>query len=114
MASKWRKAKIALGLNLCYYVPKPIDDDDDDSSPSGERLSDAALLSRPAPAGSWSSFRLSRNSSRSRSTEVCSPIESPLFFYAPSIIEVYLVIFSPVEIGLSAYTCICKGDGAYT
>lgn len=71
MASKWRKAKIALGLNLCYYVPKPIDDDESPSS--GERLSDAALLSRPAPAPSWSSFRLSRSSSRSRSTEkTCS------------------------------------------
>ncbi|KAH1030603.1 hypothetical protein J1N35_042777 [Gossypium stocksii] len=47
MGSKWRKAKLALGLNLCAYLPRTLDDDDDgySSLPSTERLSDAALLS---------------------------------------------------------------------
>ncbi|KAJ6322972.1 hypothetical protein OIU77_012743, partial [Salix suchowensis] len=42
MGSKWRKAKLALGLNLCVYVPRTLDDS---AAPSSERLSDAALLS---------------------------------------------------------------------
>lgn len=46
MGSKWRKAKLALGLNMCLYVPR---DPDEDSSPSSSRLSDAVSLS-PASA----------------------------------------------------------------
>ena len=53
MGSKWKKAKVALGLNLCMFVPRTLDDGD--SSPPhaavSERLSDAALLS-PA-AANW-------------------------------------------------------------
>ncbi|GAB4854956.1 hypothetical protein Ancab_023544 [Ancistrocladus abbreviatus] len=52
MGSKWRKAKLALGLNLCYYVPRTLDDD---SPTSSDSFSDAALLSHP-PAASWTSF----------------------------------------------------------
>lgn len=62
---------MALGLNLCYYVPRVVDDDDD-SSPASERFSDAALLSRP-PAEtsepvSGRRLRLSRSSSKSEKT----------------------------------------------
>ncbi|XP_059628323.1 E3 ubiquitin-protein ligase WAV3 [Cornus florida] len=74
MASKWRKAKIALGLNLCVYVPGTVDDE----SPPSERLSDAALLSpsyTPAapttPTPSSRGLRLSKSMSRS-SKKICS------------------------------------------
>ncbi|KVI06872.1 probable E3 ubiquitin-protein ligase EDA40 isoform X1 [Cynara cardunculus var. scolymus] len=71
MASKWKKVKMALGSNLCVYVPTP---DEDVSPPQSERCSDVALLS-PATdqwtrGGSaslpWSSaLRLSRSFNRS-------------------------------------------------
>ncbi|KAI3776700.1 hypothetical protein L1987_46488 [Smallanthus sonchifolius] len=51
MGSKLRKVKMALGSNLCVFVPK--DDDTDVSPPQSERCSDAALLP-PAPAEQWS------------------------------------------------------------
>ncbi|KAL3523461.1 hypothetical protein ACH5RR_016295 [Cinchona calisaya] len=49
-SSKWRKVKMALGMNLCVYVPRTHGHIDDSSSsppppPSFERLSGAALLS---------------------------------------------------------------------
>ncbi|XP_021840004.2 E3 ubiquitin-protein ligase WAV3 isoform X2 [Spinacia oleracea] len=75
MASKWRKAKQALGLNLCYHVPKTMVDDDDESPPMSERVSDAALLSRPitaAAAAAAASGRLSKSFSRKHSSETCS------------------------------------------
>ncbi|GMY08775.1 E3 ubiquitin-protein ligase WAV3-like [Fagus crenata] len=80
MGSKWRKAKLALGLNLCVVVPRTLED-----SPStlgaSERHSDAALLS-PAdsnmafsgpiiPSPSSHSLRLSKSSSKS-SKQTCS------------------------------------------
>lgn len=58
MGSKWKKVKLALGMNLCVFVPKTLEDDSS-SSPSlpdcdsTERFSDAALLS-PAHWGSSS------------------------------------------------------------
>ncbi|KAI3508687.1 hypothetical protein L1887_23699 [Cichorium endivia] len=73
MGSKWRKVKMALGSNLCVYVPPA---DGDVSPPHSERCSDAALLS-PVPdqwslGGSatvprpWSpALRLSKSLSRS-------------------------------------------------
>lgn len=76
MASAWRKAKIALGLNLCIHVPRTLDD----ASPSDDttgRFSDAATSSpastgsatrrsRPmTPATSASGLRLSKSGSRS-------------------------------------------------
>ncbi|XP_022765377.1 uncharacterized protein LOC111310317 isoform X2 [Durio zibethinus] len=78
MGSKWRKAKLALGLNLCAYLPRTLDDDDYCSLPSTERLSDAALLSpsnwenmaspRPiTPLPSSHGLRLSKSLSRSSS-----------------------------------------------
>ncbi|XP_039002565.1 E3 ubiquitin-protein ligase WAV3-like isoform X1 [Hibiscus syriacus] len=82
MGSKWRKAKMALGLNLCAYLPRTSDDGDYRSLPSGERLSDAALLSpsnstnmaasRPmTPSLSAHGLRLPRSSSKS-SKQTCS------------------------------------------
>lgn len=80
MGSKWRKAKLALGLNLCAYLPRTLDDDDDGyfSLPSTERLSDAALLSPLSsvnmaasgpmtPLPSANGLRLSKSLSRSAS-----------------------------------------------
>ncbi|KAK8531833.1 hypothetical protein V6N13_131191 [Hibiscus sabdariffa] len=78
MGSKWRKAKLSLGLNLCAYLPRTSDDDDYCSLPSTERLSDAALLSpsnsanmaasRPmTPSPSAHGLRLPRSLSRSAS-----------------------------------------------
>ncbi|XP_050209947.1 E3 ubiquitin-protein ligase WAV3-like isoform X2 [Mercurialis annua] len=78
--SKWRKAKIALGLNLCVFVPKTLEDLPQSSSQEqmqvhGERLSDAALLSpnnweaRPmTPTPSSHGLKLSRSSSKSSKT----------------------------------------------
>lgn len=60
MSSKWRKAKLALGLNLCAYIPPETND-------MPEKSSDDALLSQ----NKWSfgSARLSK--SFSRSSKVC-------------------------------------------
>ncbi|PIN08526.1 Anaphase-promoting complex (APC), subunit 11 [Handroanthus impetiginosus] len=85
MGSKWRKVKLALGLNLCVYGPRnhvaDNDDDEDSMPPAGppsERRSDAALLS---PPGDWTSapatpasnrLRLSKSLSRSSSKKTCS------------------------------------------
>ncbi|KAL8199595.1 hypothetical protein R6Q57_013163 [Mikania cordata] len=73
MGSKWRKLKMALGSNLCVYVPPA---DTDVSPPQSERFSDAALL--PSAPEQWSlggsgtaprpwspALRLSRSLSRS-------------------------------------------------
>ncbi|XP_021625688.1 E3 ubiquitin-protein ligase WAV3 isoform X1 [Manihot esculenta] len=75
MGSKWRKAKLALGLNLCSYVPRTLEDSPPASS---ERLSDAALLSptnwdsRPmTPTPSSHGLRLSKSGSKS-SKQTCS------------------------------------------
>ncbi|GER51269.1 zinc finger C3HC4-type RING finger family protein [Striga asiatica] len=81
MGSKWRKVKMAFGLNLCVYGPKNLvadNDDDEDSRPPSERRSDAALLS---PPGDWTSapptpgsikLRFSKSLSRSSSKKTCS------------------------------------------
>ncbi|KAF5959547.1 hypothetical protein HYC85_000756 [Camellia sinensis] len=75
MGSKWRKAKLALGMNLCVYVPRTIDDGDY-SPPLSERGSDAALLSPSVsmpmtPTPSSHGLRLSKSMSRS-SKKTCS------------------------------------------
>uniref|UniRef100_A0A1S3Z9T0 Uncharacterized protein n=1 Tax=Nicotiana tabacum TaxID=4097 RepID=A0A1S3Z9T0_TOBAC len=54
MGSKWAKVKLALGLNLCTYIPRTLDNDDDDEDSSSsvsdpEKNSGAALIS-PATA----------------------------------------------------------------
>lgn len=83
MASKWKKAKVALGLNLCMFVPRTLDDDSPPHTVVSERLSDAALLSpanwnnntsssRPTtPVPSFHGLKLSKSSSKS-SKQTCS------------------------------------------
>lgn len=69
MGSKWRKAKLALGLNMCLYVPQTVEQD---SSPSPSRFSDAVSLSPAAalsrgstPTPSSSGLRLSKSGPKS-------------------------------------------------
>ncbi|KAG1359758.1 E3 ubiquitin-protein ligase WAV3 [Cocos nucifera] len=76
MGSTWRKAKLALGLNLCVYVPKAIDDASPSDDPSG-RSSNVAVVSPPSgtsdfralmpttPTPTSSGLRLSKSGSRS-------------------------------------------------
>ncbi|KAL8123561.1 E3 ubiquitin-protein ligase WAV3-like [Apium graveolens] len=53
MSSKWRKAKLALGLNLCVYVPPhPINSDHALLSP----VTSPAILTSPSPRFSTSFF----------------------------------------------------------
>ncbi|KAL9165725.1 hypothetical protein ABFS82_06G189400 [Erythranthe guttata] len=86
MGSKWRKVKLALGMNLCVYGPRNhvADNDDDYDSlpppPPSQRRSDAALLSPPCdwtsvpatPAPASNRLRLSKSLSRSSSKKTCS------------------------------------------
>ncbi|KAE9611417.1 hypothetical protein Lal_00011482 [Lupinus albus] len=83
MVSKWKKAKVALGMNFCMMLPKTLHEDD--SFPPtvvSERLSGAALFSpvanwemgstRPTtPVPSFYGLKLSKSSSNS-SKETCS------------------------------------------
>ncbi|XP_061347041.1 E3 ubiquitin-protein ligase WAV3-like isoform X1 [Gastrolobium bilobum] len=80
MGSKWKKAKVALGLNLCMFVPRTLDDDSPPATVVSERLSDAALLS-PAnwdtgssrsttPVPSLHGLKLSKSASKS-SKQTC-------------------------------------------
>ncbi|XP_028756967.1 E3 ubiquitin-protein ligase WAV3-like, partial [Neltuma alba] len=56
MGSKWRKVKLALGMNMCVYVPRALDDS---SSPlnSVARASDAHSRSSVSPADHSSGYR---------------------------------------------------------
>ncbi|CAG7892142.1 unnamed protein product [Brassica rapa] len=71
MGSKWRKAKIALGVNLCLYVPKTLEEE-------SRRSNDAVSLSpvtvpRPTtPVPSSSGLRLPRSFSKSSSKKTCA------------------------------------------
>ncbi|KAJ1694586.1 hypothetical protein LUZ63_011284 [Rhynchospora breviuscula] len=89
MGSRWRKAKLSLGLNLCVYVPKTLDEITSSSSstvPSPSVVSpDAAALPSPVapgssdftmlmpttPTPSSSGLRLSKSGSRS-SKKTCA------------------------------------------
>lgn len=89
MGSRWRKAKLSLGLNLCVYVPKTLDEIPSSSaapSPSAATVSsDAAVLASPVASGpsdftmlmpttptpSSSGLRLSKSGSRS-SKKTCA------------------------------------------
>ncbi|XP_030472993.1 E3 ubiquitin-protein ligase WAV3-like isoform X1 [Syzygium oleosum] len=82
MASKWRKAKLALGLNLCVYVPRTLEEPPSNNlDASTDRLSNAALLSpgnwdgdgpRPmTPTPSSRGLKLYRSGSKS-SKQTCS------------------------------------------
>lgn len=78
MGSKWRKAKIALGLNLCVYVPGSHDDASPSAMDGAARFSDVSSASHAAdrdldslpktpttPTPSSSGLRLSKTGSRS-------------------------------------------------
>lgn len=76
MGSKWRKVKLALGVNTCLFVPQTLED----SSSSTARLSDSVSLStghgsnrRPTtPTPSSSGLRLSFTGSKSSSKKTCA------------------------------------------
>ncbi|CAN8287219.1 unnamed protein product [Cochlearia groenlandica] len=72
MGSKWRKMKLALGLNLCTYLPRTIDEQSHTALNSTERLSDVSLLSPlnwpMTPTPSSQGLKSSRNSSKSSKT----------------------------------------------
>ncbi|KAG9445631.1 hypothetical protein H6P81_011759 [Aristolochia fimbriata] len=82
MASKWRKAKLALGMNLCVFVPR-TDDDASSSIDLAGRFSDAVSISSPSsksdarpttpstPIPSSSGLRLAKTGSRS-SKKTCA------------------------------------------
>ncbi|XP_010483723.1 PREDICTED: uncharacterized protein LOC104762178 isoform X1 [Camelina sativa] len=79
MGSRWRKAKLALGLNLCLYVPKTLEDSSSSSSSSPLRRSDDAvslspvMVPRPTtPTPSSSGLRLPRSISKSSSKKTCA------------------------------------------
>lgn len=93
MASKWRKAKIALGLNLCVYVPRTREEEEDVGSStsssievtrrfsnatslspsysSGSRHSESRLLPPTTPTPSSSGLRLGKSGYRS-SKKTCA------------------------------------------
>ncbi|KAF8084872.1 hypothetical protein N665_0694s0006 [Sinapis alba] len=74
MGTKWRKMKLALGMNLCTYLPRTLDESPPTLN-STERLSDVALLSPlnwpMTPTPSSHGLKLSRNSSK-KSSKTCS------------------------------------------
>ncbi|KAM7502133.1 hypothetical protein LguiB_001037 [Lonicera macranthoides] len=88
MGSKWRKAKLALGLNTCLYVPRTLEDtspfDEDAGRPSdasyrssslspSERNSDCRLEMPKTPTPSSSGLRLSKHGAKpsKRTCAIC-------------------------------------------
>lgn len=80
MGSKWRKAKVALGLNLCVYVPSTSEEASPPLDAAGRfsdvtsfssshsptaRSSDSRLAMPTTPTPSSSGLRLSKTGSRS-------------------------------------------------
>lgn len=104
--SKWRKAKLALGLNMCLYVPEARDRDSSPSpsSPSSNstitttatqpRLSDAVSLSPSGQATSPSSsaHRLSK-SGNPKSSKVISRQTHFYFCFCHIILKGYYFYF---------------------
>lgn len=70
MGSNWRKAKLALGLNLCVYAPPGTVDDD--SPPTSEKCSDAVLLPPSVSPGSGSLGSARESKRLSKSPKVCN------------------------------------------
>ncbi|XP_038706283.1 E3 ubiquitin-protein ligase WAV3-like [Tripterygium wilfordii] len=66
MGSKWRKAKLALGLNSCMYVPQTLEEPSTSTTSPALRSSDAVLVS-PSTSSSSSSrlLRLSKSGPKS-------------------------------------------------
>lgn len=102
MGSKWRKAKLALGLNTCLYVPKTLEDSPAATATAaaaaaavvGGRFSDAVSLSPTTPnrnsdchvdmpttpTPSSSGLRLPKHHS-SKSTKVRKKIQIFIYFF---------------------------------
>lgn len=89
MGSKWRKVKLALGLNLCVYTPRNniADNDEEDGSlpPSSYRHSDAALLS---PVADWTSAPPTPGSNRLKLSKSLSRSSSKVYLF----VELHLFI----------------------
>lgn len=106
MGSKWKKAKLALGLNLCVFVPRTSDDLD--LPPATERLSDAALLSpvnwdmassrssSAAPAASSHALTLSKSASKSSKVSLLSFNNLHFFLHCCSGFRNFNEIGSPI------------------
>lgn len=74
MGSKWRKAKLALGLNMCLYVPPTdVEQRDSSSSPSPARLFSRSSHGSTTPTPSSSGLRLptSPDSNNKRTCAIC-------------------------------------------
>ncbi|KAG6736972.1 hypothetical protein POTOM_060081 [Populus tomentosa] len=73
MGSKWRKAKLALGLNMCLYVPPTDVEQRDSSSPSPARLFSRSSHGSTTPTPSSSGLRLptSPDSNNKRTCAIC-------------------------------------------
>lgn len=74
MGSKWRKAKLALGLNMCLYVPPTdVEQRDSSSSPSPARLFSRSSHGSITPTPSSSGLRLpaSPDSNNKRTCAIC-------------------------------------------
>lgn len=73
--SKWRKVKLALGLNTCLYLPKTTDDDDSPHSPamsSRSRSSDVRHRMPTTPTPSSSGLQNSKYGIKSSSKRLCA------------------------------------------
>ncbi|KAI3748234.1 hypothetical protein L6452_11188 [Arctium lappa] len=75
--SKWRKMKLALGLNTCLYVPKTTDDDESLHSPSSRsrappRVSDVRHRMPTTPTPSSSGLKMSKYGIKSSSKQICA------------------------------------------
>ncbi|CAH1437916.1 unnamed protein product [Lactuca virosa] len=72
--SKWRKVKLALGLNTCLYVPKTADDNESPPSPSSRSRKSSDIRHRmpTTPTPSSSGLQLSKYSIKSSSKRICA------------------------------------------
>ncbi|KAJ0908834.1 putative transcription factor C2H2 family [Helianthus annuus] len=75
--SKWRKMKLALGLNTCLYVPESSDDGESVKS-SSRSCSDARRRLPITPTPSSSGLRVSKYSDKSTSEPVCAICLMPM------------------------------------
>ncbi|CAK7332289.1 unnamed protein product [Dovyalis caffra] len=74
MGSKWRKAKIALGLNMCLYVPPTdVEQHDSSSSPSPAKIFSHSSQGPTTPTPSSSGLRSSKspNNNNKRTCAIC-------------------------------------------
>ncbi|CAH8362432.1 unnamed protein product [Eruca vesicaria subsp. sativa] len=71
MGSKWRKAKVALGVNLCLYVPKTLEEESRRSDDTVS-LSPVTVRRPTTPVPSSSGLRLPRSFSKSSSKKTCA------------------------------------------